>query len=252
MILEQFNQESAAAGSRYLILIQGFRNAYTQAFSSAVMKSSAIDGLTGQLYDTARIYLGNEQVEIQRASDKVAFKARQSAFSDLSVNDSVESDNATSELLRASRQHLSDEIAVQLERDIAFTKQQLRRARLQIGISARTQGVDHHTARMQHIAAGRNELRYNFMDRGGRKWPSQKFVSQVWRQHLLNTYNDAYLATAAEFGVDQFRIDHPDAERLGGLRFTTTPGGSLPTYDEIKDQVFHPNSVTVVRMVSQL
>jgi hypothetical protein len=246
-LIDWFNQQSDAAAGRYLTVIQGFRGAYGQAFTGPLMKPSAIDSLSGGLYGIARIYLPNEQGEIARASEWAAFKAQENAFNDLGVSTAFYGyDDDTSELLSASQQHLSDEIAVQLERDIAFTKQSLRRARLQVGIAARTQGIDQQTAKVQHLIDGRNELKFQFTDRGGRRWPSHKFIRQAWRHHLLTTYNDAYMATAAEYGVSQFEIDHPS-----GARFSTLPGGALPSYDEVKDQIFHPNSVTLVRVVSQ-
>lgn len=252
MIQNTLNTEASAAADRYVLLVNGWRGVYSAAFhSSDVSAPRTISEAERQGYGLARTYLAGERAAIASATENIAANARRDALTHLGLGSSATLSERTSELLGASQSYLDTELAVQIERDVAFMKQTLRQAALAIHLEASTRGIPLKTAMVQYRISNSGELRFHFKDRQNRKWPSQKFVRSAWRQHLLGTYNDTYIATAAEHGNSLFQVEHPDAgHSAAGLQFTILNNTALPHYSEIKDKVFHPNSEALVRVAT--
>lgn len=81
-------------------------------------------------------------------------------------------------------------------------------------------------------------------DRAGRNWRSTNYVGTAIRGVMVNTYVDAYLFTLLARGVSKARVTYEDPEHENnGLIFSIDGSDpSIPRLDQIRTQVFHPNS----------
>ena len=127
----------------------------------------------------------------------------------------------------------------------------LKRRALDVDMLLATENISRQNAIVKaSIAGGTPE--YVSRDRAGRRHPSQRFVRQAWRQHLVLLWIETKLFTFAAHGHTQARVTHTEPDhRFNDLAFSMTLEGT-PTYHDIRDEVFHPNSradVTAQRSV---
>jgi hypothetical protein len=84
---------------------------------------------------------------------------------------------------------------------------------------------------------------FRFMDRAGRNYKSSKGVRDTIRLHLINAYNELYMAAVFEHGHDIVQITHPDPNyKWFGKQVAIVSGRDLPTFYEVRDEIFHPSS----------
>lgn len=241
--------QAELAGRRYLSMVEAWRGVFSRAIASSDFGSAKAAGRVGEeLYDIARTFIAAEQVLLESARDEIALGARRDALRDASAAASADAAvERTRELLGAPLAHALREIAVQIERDIALVLKKLRAAALEVDLAARAQRIAFQAALIQFRARGGGELRFYHHDRAAKRWPSQKFIRSVVRGALLDTYNQAVMATLAELGLDQAVIDHPDPNHaFDGAVISLLPGADLPTYEDVREEAFHPNSEAVL------
>ena len=118
---------------------------------------------------------------------------------------------------------------------------------LQVTVASKSEGISLQTALAQYRIGNAAELHFFFHDRRNQKWPSRKFIRAVWRHHLLTAFNEVTLLTLAEHGVTTARIEHinPKADS-NGLLVAMNSSTELPTYAEIRNEIFHPNSDAIL------
>jgi hypothetical protein len=96
-------------------------------------------------------------------------------------------------------------------------------------------------ARLKHLPVKSSFTR---LDRSGRQWASPVHVRTVVRAAMVNTYVDAFLFTLMARGIDKARVtyDEPDHENDGLVFSIDGNADDMPSLDEIRAKVFHPNS----------
>lgn len=253
MILTQFiSGEADLAADRYGAMIQAFRGMYSRALDQSHFGSpKQMTDVSVGAYAIAGVYLNAEWQLITDASTAVALEAQRATLEELSAASSDDLSQAVSEHADQSDVQLSQEISIQIERDISFLRTSLQRTVLSVNMSARAQQLPARTALMQLRISPANELNFLFIDRGATKWPAQRFIRAVWRQHLLAVYNETVLLTLTDHGIDTAEIAHTDPKApVNGMEISVNAGSALPTYAEIRNEIFHPNSEAILRMIS--
>lgn len=244
MIVQTFSAQAEAAAQRYGALVEGWRGLYHRALDSADFGSHrAMEDLHRAAYELAHLFLAREEDAIEDAFDEIASEAHTATRAALRIDDAQELSDDVSAHAQALGSYLRSEIAIQIERDIAFLRHAVERTRLQVSVGARAQGVPMRAALMAHRLTGANEPTFFFHDRRSQKWPSRKFIRAVWRQNALAVYNETVLMTLAEHGEQIAVVTHinPDAE-AHGIEMALADNTSLPTYADLRDQIFHPNA----------
>jgi hypothetical protein len=90
-------------------------------------------------------------------------------------------------------------------------------------------------------------VRFEQVDRAGRKWGSSHYVHTTIRWGLLLSYVESYLLALATRSVDVAMVQHDQGHNDDGMIFSingATPG--LRTFEQIRNDVFHPNSRALV------
>jgi hypothetical protein len=251
-ITQIMSAEADTAAQRYQILIAGWRSLYTAALDSPLFGTAKqLRDVTAQAYGIARTYLESEAELIAGVTIRIASEAQRATMTQLGIKTQRDDTQATGELLSASESYLLHEISIQAERDVALLQQSMRKTALHVGMAARAQGVPVRTALIQQRIGSPSELQFFFHDRQNHRWPSRKFVRSVWRDHLLSIYNETVLNHLADAGQTNAQIVTDDpGHNYNGMKLAIIVNSDLPTYSEIRSQIFHPNANAVLAMVS--
>jgi hypothetical protein len=147
--------------------------------------------------------------------------------------------------------YLVEILAAQASRDISAMK----RAIAAIGIRAdmaQRSGARQVDA-IANLMLDAPTLDFRFVDRAGRSYSSSKHVRDQYRLHLLMTINDGFLFAMSEAGIDRVEISNPNPQnKWDGTIVSTEAGqGKLPSYYDIRDEVFHPSSDSRLVMVEE-
>lgn len=236
------------ASARYRTLILAFRGSYDAAVNLPdALSQAGINWLSGQLYAIAAVHLTSEHDILADESEWVAWEAHRDASKHLGYDVSSKLPDALSSALSASQTYIQREIATQLERDITQTLKHYRNLAMKVDMHHQATGGSRDKS-LVSVKIGDEQPRHWFQDRAARRWPSQKFIRTLWRGTMHGLYNESYLYTLASFGETQAVIWHPDSSHkwYGEDIFL---GDKVPTYYEIRDDVFHPNSNAMPRAV---
>lgn len=172
---------------------------------------------------------------VEQATDGIRLSSQDSA----SIREA--SDFAVREALSA--------LSAQAKRDINVPSGVLMRLAIETNMLSRAGNATHVDAllRMKKKFGG-ELLNFMFVDRSGRRWDSTRYVQTLIHSLLLNVYNEAVMFALATQGINQARVESPK-KGFNGMRFRFVENnieGVLPIYSEIKDLVFHPNSLSII------
>lgn len=118
---------------------------------------------------------------------------------------------------------------------------------LQASLHAASSGSKRQNSLIYLRAKEKGDPKFYFVDRINRRWPSQKYIRSIWRHHLLTAYNETYLFTLAEYGETTARVVHLDPNhRVHGLVLAIADEGNLLRYEDVRDEIFHPNADAIV------
>jgi hypothetical protein len=248
MITQLLSTEAEAAAQRYDLLVEGWRALYMRALNEPDFGTPRqLTRIAGQAYSMARTYLDTETQMITDVSDRIS----QTALHETTVQlDSQPVDGLGKVIVNhvsSSGDYLRSQIAVQIERDIATLKNSISRLHLAIHLSALGSRMSEQSALTQYKVSGSDKLNFYVYDRSSKKWISRRLVRTIWRQHLLGIYNETVLMTLADHGIDQAVVQHANPQSdVHGMGISLNANSSLPTYLDVRDEVFHPNADAIL------
>lgn len=249
MILKQITRYAESAATRYTMLTDSFRSIYHRCFNEADFGSYAQSiRMVNEAYSLAQVYIEDEFQTIGIIVDEIALEARRATHVQLRSSTSDELSERTREHLTSFSHYLRDEIIAQIHRDVAQLRQSLQRAALEVSVAARSQGKSERVALIEYRIGNQAEtLSFTFTDRVSRRWSSTKFIRAVWRQTLLSTYNEMVMITLSEHGITEAVVYHEDpGSQYHSTRISFGSNTELPTYSEVRDGIFHPNSNAIL------
>lgn len=196
--------------------------------------------------DRAREYLGLEQAYLNDDTLTVARRAHETAMSDLGLPQGIIADRFADFIYRASR-FTAQLLAAQAERDVVAVAKHLSTLAQRVDMKVRS---GRHTI-MSAVAAvlidDRTAPTFRYVDRLGRNYKATKHVRDLYRQHLLNVYNEVYLDIMAEYGVTTLEVTHPEPSyKWAGTLVSIDGEGDDPLYYDVRDEIFHPGSDAVL------
>lgn len=248
MIQHEFSIAADAAAARYGTLVDGWRGLYAQTLNSPRFGTPRnLESLQNQAYELGRRFLEGEVRQIATAFAGIVREALRASFAQLSADAAQSEPEAVTDHSEAIADYLRTELAIQIERDIAFLRQSLQRVQLQVSLAARSQGIQPRAALLAYQMTSGGELTFFFHDRRNQKWPSRRFVRTLWRHNLLTLYNETVLLVLAEHGDTIALVEHanPDAE-AHGMQIAMGSNSALPVYTDIRNEIFHPNSDAII------
>jgi hypothetical protein len=149
----------------------------------------------------------------------------------------------------ASQAYLASEIFTQALRDINFVVYTLNTAGMTVNTRRQLRGGK---AREQAIALllERPHLSFFFSNRAGHQIPVAHHMRLLWRQTMLSVHNETVLHALANTGRDRAAIlinGDNGLEQTGEIALL--PGHDLPTYLDVRNDLFHPNSRSFLGLI---
>lgn len=249
-ILSSITAAADAAGTRYQALVDAWGTLYADSLNERdAGHLPAVTRAGERAYELARTYLEIERGHIEASIRASASEALSDASDDLGSASERTTTEAASELLSATEAYLLREIVIQVERDIAQLQQAVRQTFLQAQLTAQATGGTVRRALLEHQLASNQAPAFYFRDRRSSKWPSRLFVRTVWRQCLLSAYNETVLAILATAGIATAEVEHATAKAgVHGMIVAFGANTALPSYGEIRNDIFHPNAEARLRV----
>lgn len=229
------------AGERYANFLNILRSQV-----DVVMRRGPIDpGLRDEAVSVAggaaRSWAGAEQSDLNEAVMGVGLDAWQQAHEDmgLTVPSGLEDHHA---FIFESVAYVTRLLAAQADRDVVAMADQIRTNAIRVDLNIRA-GRTSSQAAAQVLAEDSSNPAFRFVDRAGRSYKSSKVVRDTIRQSLINVYNEIYMSAVFDHGHEIVEVTHPDPNyKWFGRKIAIVSGRDLPTYYEIRDEVFHPSS----------
>ncbi|RWI35422.1 hypothetical protein [Mesorhizobium sp.] len=248
MIFDQLSGYADSAAVRYGMLTDSWRSLFQNALNSSRFGAPAqASDVVREAYQIAESFLDEEREHAERVTTSVALEALQTTLAELESSDATKLTDAALQHLQATQSYIIDELVAQIHRDIALLRQTLQRAVLEVSVSAKSRGISQRTALIEYMIGNKAELDFVFHDRHARKWASKKFVRGMWRHTLLAVYNEVVMLTLADHGVTRAQVHHQDASaQAHGMMIALSSNADLPTYSEIRNEIFHPNANAVL------
>lgn len=248
MIQSHLTQEAEAGSQRYGLLVASWRGVYDRVRSQARLASAAdINDALHEAQTVGSIFLRNEREHIDRIASQIVREAHQTTSDEIEIIATHELTDEAGELLSDTIEYLVGQLRLQIMRDLASLEVELRRAILELRVSSRSRGVSFRRALVERQISANGSIEFGQHDRASRKWASTKVVRLIWRHTLLSLYNETVLVLLADHGITQAQIVHVNpSSQFHGLRLALHPASDLPTYGELRDEVFHPNSDAIL------
>jgi len=246
------------AGQRYAVFLEAMRGAFARVSAATRLPGSdrTRSLLRRDAYALGRVYLEVEQGEIEDALRAAALAAQTDTIEEVGGPTSSELAEAVEEHVALLVDGLSQEMRLQVERDVSLMMGALRGMALRDALRA-SPGATTKRGRGE-AAAAREEaleaLTFQFTDRSNRRWPSPRHVRTLYRQALVLGWNETALLTAGELGLETLEITHPDASHgaLGQLVAVAGETDGAISWEAAREEgIFHPQTHAWLRPVSQ-
>lgn len=197
--------------------------------------------------DAARAFSSAEHAQMSDDTQTIAIAAHAQALSDLGVKQRTIPERFASFIFSASL-YSARLLAAQAERDVMSMAQQMQTTALRVDLYARSGRHTPSSAAAAVMIEDSQAPAFRFIDRAGRAYKSTKHIRDLYRQHLLNIYNEVYMDVVAEHGWETVQISHPEPNfKWSGVEVMIVSGDDdRPLYYDIKDEVFHPSSQATI------
>lgn len=255
MIHDLITSRVSAAREGYISYLNSLNGAYSMAVSNYDPTTPIVKNefrrTTGHLVETTQISLN--QIIIQASVDVIRSAA--DYIASLNARDIDMSRQKAREIVRLElreamlslEQETIEQVHQQIVRDLSLTKTLLRNFQLEAKMRSVSRGVSIQSATIA-VRARQSKFRTNFLDRGGKRWQSERYVEVTLHAFLYRLYNEAILYLLSKEGATFAKLSYPDeSHKLNGMPFAiVSEVTKYPSYYEIRDEIFHPNSKAIV------
>lgn len=196
-------------------------------FRQSILRSSVafLDGMVGQI----------EAHTIEVRNDALSTVGHALSDPDL---------ESLNEYLRDAMDDLYASLYACLHRDDTAAERELRNFAHKVNLTQAATGMSKIGALIKTKFGRVSGLNFVQVDRLGRKRASEGFVRSLVRHHLVQTHVECQMFSIAKSGNDlaQIVIDN----KPGAVISITGTTAGYPSYEEIRDEIFHPNSTATV------
>lgn len=244
-LLDRFSSNS---GDRYVDLLNGIRGLLWNAMSQNPEDMRSREYLKRGALDKARDYRATEEVMFEASLEAITAKVEQIFKQDTGVDIRFSEIPFAVEYLFDLRRFFSTELTSQLQRDIAQLERRLADFSVEVFMNSRN-SQDPIQAHMNALINTREQMKFYFKDRAGRKHLSQKFVRNTTRHTLLSAAVELY-AIAASFVASHMEVTHSEgSSKAAGSLIGFRREQGFPLLAEVRDEIFHPNSDAFLKAV---
>lgn len=252
MISTLLDEASTKAGERYVNFLMSLRGVLGTSLSSRPDDMRAFEQIRAGAYSVAEVFL--EQEEERFAMDLLSAQER---AEELVQSDALGRYDGSAGALSDYSEELvvwfRQELRAQIERDVNTLVAKRRELILEAAVRSRSSRLDMMESYLELIRNGREKVDFYFKDRSGRRYPSQKFVRQLYRHGMLTVAVEVYALEAADMGFSELEIITRDSNNsYSGQRITLSAEPGMLKLSDVRDEVFHPNSNSFIKIVGGL
>lgn len=247
-MIELLDQTATRIEREYRAYLQQLSGIFTQIFDGmapTVPAARSIYAARAQLSQS--MFLSN----LGRILDETSLSLENIAVESVNPELSAPQRDNLNTLVHEARNALVTEIALATQKDSETIARQLRQLAFNVDQHMNAKGTTYNVALMNAKIDLGGSTTFFQVDRSGRRWASTNYAKTGSRGFLVKTYIESYLYAMTAAGNDLARVDHPEEDHMhNGVVFSVS-GESLgiPTYSEIRDEVWHPNSRALVSKV---
>jgi hypothetical protein len=229
------------AGDRYAHFLNILRSQVDVVMRRGPTSEMMREEARGVADGAARHYAGSEQGSLNDVGIDVANEAWVQARTDLGLEPAPIPEHYHLFIFE-SMAYAARLIAAQADRDVVAMAQHIRNNAIRIDMNTRAGASPSQAAAAVMLADAQNPS-FRFQDRIGRNFKSSKHIRDTVRQSLRNIWNEVYMDAVFDHGHETVRIMHPDPNyEWFGEEVSLVSGRDIPTFYDIRDEVFHPSS----------
>lgn len=251
-MIHDFTDRAARSVERYGYFLNILRSQADTVFRRGPTDETLRQEALAVAQGAARAYLNSEHAVINDDTADIARSAYSAAMSDLGLSDdSFEGLTRFADFIFTASYYVSRLLAAQAERDVMSMAQHIQTTALRIDLYVRTGRHTPSTAAAQVMLEDNQMPAFQFIDRMGRRFKSTKHIRDIYRLHLLNTYNEVYMDVVASHGHEVVYVEHPEPNyKWQGQALAIVSGhDDLPLYYDVKDEIFHPSSQSILTVI---
>lgn len=140
---------------------------------------------------------------------------------------------------------LNETVCICVRRDSLLAERELRKFALSVNLLESSTGISHIGALIKSKYGAIRELPFMQPDRLGRKRTSEAFVRNAVRHEMVGIHVETALFAIAKGGNDLAQVLNQDGSK-GEVFSITSLSRNYRSYEDIKGEVFHPNSTATV------
>lgn len=237
----EFDKFANAFAERYVSFQNSIKAAYQSRILNRDLNYKSIKSFEKEANNVAALYLEREILEVQEA-ERVIKQFINSDFNIYSLPVKVLKSEEYMEYLSDFSVYVYNSIKHQVAKDILFATQKLRVESIKL---LNTNG-DYFNLVMNY-----KDPEFVFNDKAGRNLPSKKYIRTMVRDYFVKSYNDIFVENLLLNGVNEVEVDHIDTNHKHyGLILSINDSENELNYFNVRDDVFHPNSNAVLKVVS--
>ena len=233
-----FTDVSNKVAERYRLFLEKLLNAYNRTILTADFNARSLATFNAEVANMHNQYLEFEVEAIVETYNSVQDMVREDTKSQ-SVN--VLEDDAWAENLVANTNFLYDAIKLQSQKDVLYINNFIRTKAIQLMNQS-----DYDVA--YNLIFNHKELSFYYTDKLGRKLNSQKYIRTITRDFMVKNYNDLVIGSAILNAIEEVTIENTDPNHREHGKVIAVNGTDSVNYFDIRDDVFHPNSQSIVRL----
>ena len=233
-----FTSISNELSTRYTSFLESLLAAYNRTILSADLTPRSLDAFNKEAANVHRLYLEREVDAMVKVYDKVKVMI---ATDTQGLAVEVLEDDDWSRYLSENTNFLYEAVKLQSSKDILYVNNFLRSKVLTVMAMNDYQAA--YTLVHKH-----KDLNFYYTDKIGRKINSTKYVRTVARDYLVKNYNDLIAGAAILNGIAEVKIENVDSNHEDHGKVIAVNNPNEVNYFTIRDETFHPNSNSIVRL----
>jgi hypothetical protein len=234
----EFTKAANEVSIRYDQFLQTLLASYNRTILAADLTPRSIRGFQSETANILKHYLEREVDEtVTLYNELITVVNEDTASLSVKVTDDVEWLDHLSE----NTHFLYEAIKLQASKDVLYLVNFLR-AKV-ISLHALNDGQVAYSLIYNH-----KDLNFYYTDKLGRKINSTKYVRTVTRDYMVKDYNDLIAGAAILNGIKEGTIQNTDEGHKDNGKVIAINDPNEVNYFSIRDEVFHPNSNSILRL----
>lgn len=233
-----FTDVSNKVAERYTAFLEKLLNAYNRAILTADFNARSLATFNHEVANMHNQYLQFEVAAIVQTYDSVQSMVIEDTKGQ-GVN--VLEDDGWAENLVANTNFLYDAIKLQSQKDVLYINNFIRTKAIQLMHQS-----DYDTA--YTLIFNHKELSFYYTDKLGRKLNSQKYIRTITRDFMVKNYNDLIVGSAILNDIKTVTVENVDSNHREHGKVIAVSDKDSVNYFDIRDEIFHPNSQSIVRL----